>query len=45
LAAGQNAAKKSADLTDSVEVMKKADAACKAVDFIQYTATVDDFAP
>jgi outer membrane lipoprotein-sorting protein len=40
LAAGQDPAKKSADLTDPIEILKKADAACKAVDFIQYTASV-----
>lgn len=28
------------DLTDAVEILKKADAASKAVDFIQYTASV-----
>jgi len=40
LAAGQDPAKKSADLTDPVEILKKADAACKAVAFIQYTSSV-----
>ena len=40
LAAGQDAAKKSGDLTDPIEILKKADAACKAVDYVQYTATV-----
>lgn len=40
LSAGQDAAMKSADLTDPVEILKKADAACKAVEFIQYTASV-----
>jgi len=40
LAAGQEPAKTSADLTDPVEILKKADAACKAVNFIQYTASV-----
>jgi len=40
LAFGQDAAKKPGDLTDAVEILKKADAACKAVDFIQYTANV-----
>ena len=40
VAAAQDAAKKSADLTDPVEILKKADEASKAVDFVQYTATV-----
>jgi len=40
LAAGQDPAKKSADLSDPVEILKKADAACKAVEYIQYTASV-----
>lgn len=40
LAAGQDAAQKTADLTDPVEILKKADAACKAVDYVQYTASV-----
>jgi hypothetical protein len=40
MTAGQDAAQKSADLTDPVEILKKADAACKALDFVQYTATV-----
>jgi len=39
-AVGQDAAQKSADLTDPVEILKKADAASKAVDFIQYMASV-----
>jgi len=41
VAAAQDAAKKSADLTDPVEILKKADAACKAVNFVQYTASVE----
>lgn len=40
LAAAQEPAKKSADLSDPVEILKKADAASKAVDFVQYTASV-----
>ena len=40
-AAAQDAAKKSADLTDPVEILKKADAACKAVNFVQYTASIE----
>jgi len=40
-AAAQDTAKKSADLTDPVEILKKADAACKAVNFVQYTASVE----
>jgi len=40
LATGQDAAQKSADLADPVEILKKADAASKAVAFIQYAASV-----
>ncbi len=39
-ATAQDAAKKSGDLTDPVEILKKADAACKALNSVQYTATV-----
>lgn len=38
LAAGQEATKKSADLIDPVEILKKADEASKAAEFVQYTA-------
>ncbi len=40
VAAGQDAAKKPGDLTDPVEILKKADDACKTVEFIQYTASI-----
>lgn len=40
MAAGQDHPKSSADLSDPVEILKKADAASKAVDYIQYTASV-----
>ncbi len=39
LASGQDAAKKAGDLTDAIEILKKADEASKAVDFVQYQAT------
>jgi len=38
-AAAQNAGAPSGDLTDPVEILKKADAACKAAKFVQYTAS------
>ncbi len=41
LAVGQDHPTKSADLTEPVEILKKADAACKAVEFIQFTASVE----
>jgi outer membrane lipoprotein-sorting protein len=41
VAAAQDAAKKSADLTDPVEILKRADAACKAVNSVQYAASFE----